>query len=87
MEESNDRIFGYYLINDWSARDIQKCEYVLLGPFAAENFLTTPCLRGLSLPCPAAGASETEKASSLISSRDDQRAAASDYVDGVFINR
>ena len=31
MEEAQDRIFGFVLMNDWSARDIQKWEYVPLG--------------------------------------------------------
>ena len=31
-------IFGFVLFNDWSARDIQKWEYVPLGPFLAKNF-------------------------------------------------
>ena len=34
-------IFGFCLVNDWSARDIQKWEYQPLGPFLAKNFLTT----------------------------------------------
>lgn len=38
---ARDRIFGYVLMNDWSARDIQKWEYVPLGPFTAKNFGTT----------------------------------------------
>ena len=29
------------LVNDWSARDIQKFEYVPLGPFTAKNFATS----------------------------------------------
>ena len=33
MEEVEDHIFGMVLMNDWSARDIQKWEYVPLGPF------------------------------------------------------
>jgi fumarylacetoacetase len=41
IDEANERIFGYCLMNDWSARDIQKWEYVPLGPFSAKNFLTT----------------------------------------------
>ena len=41
MEEAEDRIFGLVLMNDWSARDIQKWEYVPLGPFGAKNFATT----------------------------------------------
>jgi len=35
------RIFGFCLVNDWSARDIQKWEYQPLGPFLAKNFATT----------------------------------------------
>ena len=41
MEEAGDRIFGFVLCNDWSARDIQKFEYVPLGPFGAKNFATS----------------------------------------------
>ena len=41
MEEAKDRIFGFVLLNDWSARDIQKWEYVPLGPFTAKNFAST----------------------------------------------
>jgi fumarylacetoacetase len=41
MEESLDHIFGCVMMNDWSARDIQKWEYVPLGPFGAKNFGTT----------------------------------------------
>jgi fumarylacetoacetase len=37
-EEAEDFIFGLCLFNDWSARDIQKWEYVPLGPFLAKNF-------------------------------------------------
>src|SRR5690606_37186258 len=36
--EAEDYIFGMCLFNDWSARDIQKWEYVPLGPFLAKNF-------------------------------------------------
>jgi len=36
--EANDFIFGMVLFNDWSARDIQKWEYVPLGPFLGKNF-------------------------------------------------
>jgi fumarylacetoacetase len=36
--EAEDHIFGMVLFNDWSARDIQKWEYVPLGPFLAKNF-------------------------------------------------
>src|SRR4051812_28292824 len=36
-----DHIFGLVLVNDWSARDIQKWEYQPLGPFLAKNFATS----------------------------------------------
>jgi len=41
IEEAEDHIFGMVLFNDWSARDIQKWEYVPLGPFGAKNFGST----------------------------------------------
>ncbi len=36
--DAEDYIFGFVVLNDWSARDIQKWEYVPLGPFLAKNF-------------------------------------------------
>jgi fumarylacetoacetase len=36
-----EHIFGMVLVNDWSARDIQKWEYVPLGPFLGKNFATS----------------------------------------------
>jgi len=41
ITEAQDHIFGFVLMNDWSARDIQRWEYVPLGPFGAKNFCTT----------------------------------------------
>ncbi len=41
VNEAEDYIFGMVLLNDWSARDIQKWEYVPLGPFLAKNFATS----------------------------------------------
>eukprot|EP01089_Gocevia_fonbrunei_P008022 TRINITY_DN1956_c0_g1_i1.p1 TRINITY_DN1956_c0_g1~~TRINITY_DN1956_c0_g1_i1.p1 ORF type:complete len:438 (+),score=108.25 TRINITY_DN1956_c0_g1_i1:37-1314(+) len=41
IDKAEDHIFGVVLMNDWSARDIQKWEYVPLGPFTAKNFGTT----------------------------------------------
>jgi fumarylacetoacetase len=38
VEQAEDAIFGLVLFNDLSARDIQKWEYVPLGPFLAKNF-------------------------------------------------
>ena len=39
--EAENYIFGLSLFNDWSARDIQKWEYVPLGPFLGKNFAST----------------------------------------------
>jgi len=41
IENAENHIFGVVLMNDWSARDIQKWEYVPLGPFTAKNWATT----------------------------------------------
>lgn len=40
-QEAAKRVFGFVLMNDWSARDIQKWEYVPLGPFTAKNVGTS----------------------------------------------
>jgi len=39
--EAQEHIFGLVLVNDWSARDIQKWEYQPLGPFNSKNFATS----------------------------------------------
>jgi len=36
-----DHVFGFCLLNDWSARDVQAWEYQSLGPFLGKNFATT----------------------------------------------
>jgi fumarylacetoacetase len=41
MAKAHEHIFGCVVMNDWSARDLQKWEYVPLGPFTAKNFATT----------------------------------------------
>ena len=41
VAEAENHIFGMTVFNDWSARDIQKWEYVPLGPFLAKNFAST----------------------------------------------
>ncbi|TDK46797.1 fumarylacetoacetase [Antarcticimicrobium luteum] len=41
VQEADDHIFGYVLLNDWSARDIQAWEYQPLGPFQAKATATT----------------------------------------------
>ena len=41
ITEADDYIFGMVLFNDWSARDVQKWEYVPLGPFLAKSFASS----------------------------------------------
>jgi fumarylacetoacetase len=41
VDQADDMIFGYVLLNDWSARDIQVWEYQPLGPFQSKAFATT----------------------------------------------
>ena len=41
VNEAEQHIFGYVLMNDWSARDLQAWEYVPLGPFTSKNLGTS----------------------------------------------
>ncbi|XP_018567166.1 fumarylacetoacetase isoform X2 [Anoplophora glabripennis] len=41
VEKAHEHIFGFVIMNDWSARDIQKWEYIPLGPFTSKNLGTT----------------------------------------------
>jgi fumarylacetoacetase len=41
IQDTEDYIIGMALFNDWSARDIQKWEYVPLGPFLGKNFASS----------------------------------------------
>jgi fumarylacetoacetase len=41
IDQAEETIAGYCLLNDWSARDLQAWEYQPLGPFLAKNFLTS----------------------------------------------
>ena len=41
IDRAEEHLFGICLVNDWSARDIQRWEYQPLGPFLAKNFTTT----------------------------------------------
>ena len=41
IERAEDHVFGFCLLNDWSARDVQAWEYQPLGPFLAKSFATT----------------------------------------------
>ena len=41
VEQAHEHLFGFVLLNDWSARDLQSWEAVPLGPFLSKNFGTT----------------------------------------------
>nr|CAI5852779.1 unnamed protein product [Callosobruchus analis] len=41
IDKAQNHIFGFVIMNDWSARDIQKWEYIPLGPFTAKNLGTS----------------------------------------------
>lgn len=41
IDDAGDHIFGLVLVNDWSARDIQRWEYQPLGPFLGKSFATS----------------------------------------------
>jgi len=41
VTEAESHIFGFVLMNDWSARDIQMYEATIMGPFNGKNFCTT----------------------------------------------
>ncbi len=41
IADAEEHIFGFCLVNDWSARDVQKWEYQPLGPFLGKSFLTS----------------------------------------------
>ncbi|UYQ63743.1 fumarylacetoacetase [Streptomyces peucetius] len=41
LGDFRDHVFGTFLLNDWSARDLQAWEYVPLGPFLGKSFATS----------------------------------------------
>jgi len=41
IDRASDHLFGMVILNDWSARDVQRWEYQPLGPFNAKNFAST----------------------------------------------
>ena len=41
LDSADTHIFGFCLVNDWSARDIQRWEAAPLGPFLAKSFMTS----------------------------------------------
>lgn len=43
IDAAEDHMFGFVLLNDWSARDVQRWEYVPLGPFNSKNWVSGIC--------------------------------------------
>lgn len=41
IHRAHEHLFGLVLMNDWSARDVQKWEYIPLGPFNAKNWVSS----------------------------------------------
>ena len=78
IEEADEHIAGWCLLNDWSARDIQAWEYQPLGPFLAKNFLTSvspwivtgDALEPFRVPMPARAAGDPEPLPYLQTGRD-----------------
>jgi len=73
-----DHVFGLVLLNDWSARDVQKWEYQPLGPFNAKNFATSispwvvtlEALAPFMIPGPPRAAGDPENLPYLRNDRD-----------------
>jgi fumarylacetoacetase len=89
IDDADGNIFGLVLVNDWSARDIQKWEYQPLGPFNAKNFATSispwivtlealepfRCPAPVQEPAPLAYLKETDRATYDINLEVEVRAA------------
>ncbi len=92
IDEAEEHIFGFCLLNDWSARDIQAWEYQPLGPFLAKNFATTispwvvtrDALAPFRVPRPARPAGDPEPLPYLLSKN--PQAEALDLQVEVFIS-
>ena len=60
VNSARDHIFGLVLLNDWSARDIQKWEMAPLGPFNSKNWVRDgPCRIAKMCAVPAGLISES----------------------------
>jgi fumarylacetoacetase len=57
VDSAAEHIFGVVLVNDWSARDLQRWEYVPLGPFLGKSFATS--ISAWVVPLAALGTART----------------------------
>ena len=89
MGQAADRLFGFCLVNDWSARDIQTWEYQPLGPFLSKSFATTvspwvvmaEAVAPYRMPVPPRGEGDPEPLDYLRSSDDVSRGALSAFLE------
>ena len=85
IAEAPQHIFGFSLVNDWSARDIQAWEYQPLGPFLGKNFgttvspwiVTSEALAPFRVPANPRPASDPRPLPYLFSEEDQQHGALS----------
>ncbi len=85
IAEAGQHMFGFSLVNDWSARDMQAWEYQPLGPFLGKNFATTvspwivtaEALAPFRVPANPRPAGEPAPLPYLFSEEDQQRGALS----------
>ena len=81
IADAESHLFGICLVNDWSARDIQRWEYQPLGPFLAKSFATTvspwvvtiEALEPFRVPPPARPADDPRPLPYLRSDEDERR--------------
>src|SRR5204863_459346 len=86
VDDADQHLFGVVLVNDWSARDIQRLEYVPLGPLLGKSFATSMSAwitpldalpRVAPRRCGSTRSSATRRASSTPCARAPARATAS----------
>jgi fumarylacetoacetase len=78
VDKAESHLFGFCLVNDWSARDIQAWEYQPLGPFLGKNFattvspwvVTTEALAPFRVPAQARAAGDPTPLAYLLSAQD-----------------
>jgi len=78
IDRAVDHLFGMVILNDWSARDVQRWEYQPLGPFNAKNFMSTispwivtfEALQPFMVPLPSRKAGDPEPLAYLRAAHD-----------------
>jgi len=93
IAKAGNHIFGFCIVNDWSARDMQKWEYQPLGPFLGKNFATTVSSWVVTLEALApfrvpmfARSEQDPKPLPYLTSHDDQQNGAIDITLEVYLS-